>query len=188
MGKSKNQPVQKPKKHKKIKIVLSIIIILFVLLAFAVLIIVPAYVSSKAGNQTILAKINNSVDGTADFSSLNMSWFKGIRLSDFSYDDNLGQISVRIKHISTMPKYFSILAGRPDLGKTVIDEPYVAIDLSKIPPVEMNDEKTPTKPSASTPGIPIAKINLEINDGDVKVTGTQSNTAHLTNINSKIDF
>lgn len=188
METSKNQPVQKPKKHKKIKIVLSVIIILFVLLAFAVLIIVPAYVSSKAGNQTILAKINNSVDGTTDFSSLNMSWFKGIRLSDFAYDDDLGQISVRIKHISTMPKYFSILTGRPVLGKTVLDEPYVAIDLSSRPEKTEITEEAPEENSGTVPAIPISQINLEINNGDLKVTGNQSNTAHLTNINSKIDF
>ena len=119
--KKKNK--DKPKKRKTLKIILTAVITLLVLLAVALLVIVPAYISSESGRKTILTKINESVTGSTDFASLSMSWFKGVKLTSFTYDDDFGQTSVRVKQISTKPHYASILAGNLSFGKTVVEQP-----------------------------------------------------------------
>ncbi len=67
----------KPKKRIRtriLKLALVIVVILILLLVF----LLPAFVSSEKGRKTILAKINNSIDGRINFRRLSMSWFKGV--------------------------------------------------------------------------------------------------------------
>jgi len=177
---------EKPKKHKPLKIILTVIISLLVLLVIVLVVVVPAYISSDSGRKTILAKINESVEGKTDFASLSMGWFKGVRLTDFAYDDDFGQTSVRIKQLSTMPKYGDILAGSLAFGETIVDEPRISIDLRKRPAPTTTEK--PSEKKTAAPQLPVSKIDLRINDGDVKVTDTKSNTIHLADIDSSLNF
>jgi len=118
----------KPKRKTKkriLKLGLAIAVVL-VLLAFF---LVPAFVSSEKGRGTILAKINNSIDGKIHFAGLSMSWFKGLKVADFSFNDSAERILVTVKHIATKPHYSSILLGSLSFGETIIDEPKVEIKL-----------------------------------------------------------
>ncbi len=180
----------KPKKRKTLKIILTAVITLLVLLAVALLVIVPAYISSESGRKTILTKINESVAGSTDFASLSMSWFKGVKLTNFTYDDDFGQTSVRVKQISTKPHYASILAGNLSFGTTVVDEPMVSIDLRKRPAPATTDKPSEEKPSKEKVALqlPVNRMDLQINNGDVKVTDTKSNTIHLTKIDFRLDL
>ncbi len=184
--KAAKQQNEKTKKRKPLKIILTVIIALLALLATLLAAVVPAYISSESGRKTILTKINESVEGKTDFASLSMSWFKGVRLTDFAYDDDFGQTSVRIKQISTRPHYGAILTGNLSFGKTVVDEPKVSIDLRKRPAPAPAQE--PSENKAAAPQLPVNKIDLHINDGDVKVTDTKSNTIHLADIDSRLDL
>ncbi|MHC4323108.1 MAG: hypothetical protein ACYSUX_02425, partial [Planctomycetota bacterium] len=62
-----------------------------------VLWLLPALVSSGKGRKIILAKINSSIAGETDFADLSMGWLKGIKVSDFSFNDNAGQFSIRVR-------------------------------------------------------------------------------------------
>ena len=62
---NQNAKPAKKKKVKTFKLILTIIVITLVVLIAAVLIAVPAYISSDSGRKTILAKINQAVDGKA---------------------------------------------------------------------------------------------------------------------------
>ena len=88
----------RPKKRtrtRKLKLGLAVIVILIVLVVF----LLPAFVSSESGHKIILAKINNSIVGKAYFSALSMSWRKGVKVTDFSFADNVGQILVKVKQV-----------------------------------------------------------------------------------------
>jgi hypothetical protein len=185
--KATKQQNEKLKKRKPLRIILTVIIALLVLLAITLGVLVPAYISSDSGRRTILAKINESVEGKTDFASLSMSWFKGINLTDFAYDDSSGLASVRIKQISTMPHYGAILTGSLSFGKTVVDEPKVAIDLRKRP-APATAENHPSEKTSAEFNLPVSRIDLHINNGDVKVTDTKSNTIHLEDIDSSLNF
>ena len=180
------QQNEKNKKLRPLRIILIAVITFFVALGIVLLLLVPAYISSDTGRNTILAKINQSVQGKTDFASLSMSWFKGINLTDFAYDDDFGLTSVRIKNISTRPHYAAILTGNLSFGKTVVDEPMVSIDLRKRPAAAI--AARPSEEKAPAPLLPVNKMDLFINNGDVKVTDTKSNTVHLAQINSRLDL
>lgn len=178
---------EKSKKHKPLKIILTLIISLIVLLVIVIAVVVPAYISSDSGRKTILSKINQSVEGKMDFASLSMSWFKGVSLTNFAYDDNFGQTSVRIKRISTTPKYGAILAGNLAFGQTIVDEPKISIDLRKRPAPKTAEKPSGEKTTAELK-LPVSRIDLQINDGDVRITDTKSNTIHLAGIDSSVNL
>ena len=112
-NKTKIKP-QKKTGTRVLKLALAIIAILIV----SVLILVPTLISSAKGRQMILAKINGSIAGKTNFVDLSMGWLKGIKVSDFSFNDNAGQISVQVNEISTKPHYGSILNGNLSFCQT----------------------------------------------------------------------
>jgi len=130
----------KPKKRTRtriLKLASAIVVILILLVVF----LLPAFVSSEKGRKTILAKINNSIDGRTDFTGLSMSWWKGVRVTDLSFEDNAGQILVKVKQIATTPHYASILLGSLSFGETIIDRPKIEINLKDSPPQKAEGPK-----------------------------------------------
>lgn len=57
-----------------------------------------------------------------DFS---IGWFKGVKLTNVSYDDSAGNTSVKVRRIQTQPQYASLLGGKVKLGKTVVEGPQI---------------------------------------------------------------
>ncbi|UCG58029.1 MAG: AsmA family protein [Phycisphaerales bacterium] len=168
------------------KILIGVLVLVVVLVVSAVL-LVPAFVSSDRCRRMILARINGAVDGQADFSSLSMGWLKGIKVSGISFDDNSGRTSVKVKQIATKPRYASILSGGLAFGQTVIDEPRVRIRLDAL------ESAAPiaAEPAASMEKrvvLPVSKIDLVVNNGNVTVTGSKAKTVELSQINSKLSL
>lgn len=178
----KNTKAERSKKSKTriLKWVLALAVILIVLAFF----LVPAFVSSEKGRKIILAKINNSIDGKTDFADLSMSWWKGITITDFSFSDSAGLTFVKIKQITTKPHYGPIVLGSLSFGKTVIDEPKVEIKLEHPLPekVEGSQQKTSAGKRAQPIILPIKKIDLTVNDGHLKVTGSKAKTVESSQI------
>lgn len=169
-----------------IKWVLAVVVVLIVLVIF----LVPAFVSSVKGRQIILAKINDSIDGKADFAELSMSWWKGIKIADFSFNNNAGRTSVEVKQILTKPHYGSLLAGNLSFGETEIFEPRVEINLMEETPQktagtrqEVQDNK-----QAQVVSLPIKKIDLTVSDGNLKVTDSKTETVEFSQINSRLSL
>jgi hypothetical protein len=171
-------------RRRILKWVLALAVVLIVLAFF----LVPAFVSSEKGRKIILTKINNSIDGKADFATLSMSWWKGIRVTDFSFNDGAGLTFVKIKQIATKPHYGSILFGSLSFGKTIIDEPKVRINLEYPPPekVEGSPQKALAGKRAQPIILPIKKIDLVVNNGSLKVSDSKAKTVELSQINSKV--
>lgn len=177
---------QKKAKRRALKLVLAVIGILILLAVF----LIPAFVSSEKGRETILARINSSVAGETDFGTLSMSWWKGIKITDFSFNDRAGRILVAVKQIITRPHYGSILMGSLSFGETIVDEPRVEINLkdeeakkAEVPRQEVRPEKR-----TQSIGIPIKKIDLIVNNGNLKVAGRQAETVEVSQINSRVNL
>jgi len=181
----KDRPQKKNKKR-----ILKLVSVLIILLIVLVFILVPFLVSSEKGRDFILAKINNSLDGKTDFASLSMGWLKGVKITDFSFNDSLGQTSVKVKQIATKPHYGSILFGGMSLGETIIDEPKVEINLKTRQPkeTEKSKQKTTTGKQSTPIVLPIRKVDLVIRDGNLKVTDPQAGTVEIAQINSKVNL
>ncbi|MCX5635754.1 MAG: hypothetical protein NTW55_07955, partial [Planctomycetota bacterium] len=176
----KNKPQRKTGKR-----ILAVVLILLAVLILLVLIFVPVYVSSEQGRKTILAKINSSVSGKTNFSGLSMSWFRGVKVTGISYKDNAGSTSVEVKQIATKPMYSSILMGSLSLGKTVVDEPRIEVNLDGSKEGRISQG---TGGKSTSAGLPVNKIDLVVNNGNVKVTSKKSGTVELSQINSEVNF
>ena len=174
---------RKPKTRKRILIAaLVVVCVLLVLVVF----VVPAFVSSEKGRKIILAKINRSVDGRADFADLSMSWWKGVKVKDFSFADSAEGILVNIRQIATKPHYGSILMGDLSFGRTEVLEPEVEIDLGKWPAKE--PKETPVSKRVEPVTLPIKKIDVKVADGALKVTDAKAKTVELSQISSEVSL
>jgi len=174
-----------PKKGKRriLKLVLALVVVLIVL----VFLLVPALISSGKGRKIILAKINDSIAGQTDFADLSMGWFKGIKVADFSFNDNAGQVSVRVKQIATKPHYGSLLTGNLSFGQTLIDKPNVQINLKAQKPRSPGQE-VPADTATKSIVLPVKRLDLVLNDGNLKVTDPQAGTVELSQINSRLNL
>ena len=182
-------PKVKPRKKtvtRLLKLVLPLLIVLILLL----LLLLPALISSQSGRRIILAKINGLVPGRADFADLSMGWLKGIKVADFSFNDNAGQISVQVGQIATKPRYGSLLTGNLAFGQTLIDKPRVQINLKERTAAQA--QPVPKKPPAGggiqPVALPIQRIDLVLSDGSLKVTDPKSGTVEVSQINSKLNL
>ncbi len=177
----------KPRRKTKVRILRWVLAVAVVLIALVVF-FVPAFVSSEKGRKIILAKINDSIDGEIDFGNLSMSWRGGIKVTDFSFDDGVGQTFVEVKQIVTKPHYGSILLGSLSLGETIIFEPKVEINLKGQQAKKgKGARQEPSADKRPQPVIlPIRRIELVVNDGDLQVTGRQAETVEVVGIKSAL--
>ncbi len=187
MQTAKESKSTEQRKHRKklFKTVFAILVIVF----FLVLLVVPAYVSSDSGRKTILAKINNSVDGQMDFADISMGWFSGIKIDDLQFQDGSGRMFASVKQISTHPHYISLLTGNLSFGKTIIDQPIIetiADSGTSVPHTGSKSDKVSSIKSA--PLLPVKKIDLLINDGKAKITDLNSNYVEISQINSRLNL
>ena len=160
---------------------LALVVILIVL----VFLLVPVIVSSGRGQEFILAKINDSIEGKADFNDLSMGWLKGIEITDFSFDDPIGQTSLTVKQIAAKPRYASILTGSLSFGRTIINQPRCQINLKPRIPQNQDSDISAARKSAVIV-LPVERIDLEVNDGGLKVTDSKARTVELSQINTKV--
>ncbi|RKY10189.1 MAG: hypothetical protein DRP66_00275, partial [Planctomycetota bacterium] len=89
----------------------------------AIVIILPAYLSSPGGKKLILSKISRAINGQVDAKTLSVGWFKGILLTDLTFSDDKGMTSVSVREISAKPQLIAMLRGNLALGKTLLDAP-----------------------------------------------------------------
>jgi len=156
-------------------------------LVVSAFLLLPVVISSGAARRIILAKVNKAINGRADFAALSMGWYKGIKVTDFSFNDNAGQASVQVRQITTKPHYGSIVMGDLSFGKTVIDQPQVQINLKAQQPAKTTSE-IPRAQKSPMVALPVKVIDLVVNNGNFKVTDGQSRTVELAQINSQVSL
>jgi len=164
----------------KWSLLLPIFLIVFIIF------LLPAVVSSEKSRRLILAKINNSISGQTNFTDLSMGWLKGIRIEEFSFNDDAGRISVRAGKIATTPHYTSFLSGNYSFGQTLIDQPKVEIKLQERQP-ESTDDPKPDRVPKETAGITLV-TDIVVNDGSLRITDQKARTVEATQINSKLSL
>jgi len=186
---AEESPKAGPKRRTKTRIlksVLVLVIVVIVLVVFAV----PGFVSSERGRKIILARINNSIDGEADFAGLSLSWWKGVKVTDVSFSDGAGQTFVEIKQIVTKPHYGSILMGSLSFGETEIFEPKVEVNL--IRPQSQTSQRPQREGATAQKSqpivLPIKRIEMIVRGGNLKVTDTKAETVELSQINSRLNL
>ena len=182
-----------PRRSGRFKVFKWALVVFAVLLLLGFL-LVPVFLSSESGKKLIVNTVNESVDGKFDMGGFSVGWFKGVHLTDMSFSDNSGLMSVSVKDISGKPKYCSLLMGSVSLGDAVVDTPEVVITL----PAEVDEgvtEKTerPGKSVAvDADGLDLKRLDLTIKNGNVRIEqagrdGTIE-TLQFANIASKFDL
>jgi hypothetical protein len=167
--------------------ILKLLLLLIVVLIVLVFLLVPVFMSSEKGRRLILAKINDSIAGQIDFADLSMGWLKGVRVADFSFNDNVGQISAQVKQITTKPHYGSIVMGNLSFGETTIDQPKVSVNLKAQPAAE-REPVGKAEPVPVEAGYIALAMDVVINDGNFKVTDSKARTVELSQINSRLNL
>jgi len=185
---SKTTPSRR-RKPRVFKWILVLLVTAVVLLFF----FVPIYISSDDGRKFILEKINSTINGTVNFAKLSMGWFKGLELTDFSFIDKKGSLSVTAKRISTKPHYFSILAGPVALGSTIIDEPVININVKEAAaPESVRSAVAQQKPAKEKIGLGIEKVDLVVTNGQVNIEmeskDANKRTVQLRQINTTVNL
>ena len=183
---AKAKPEKKQRKKTRARFLKWVLAAAAIAIALVVLLI-PVIVSSDMSRRMILAKINASVAGRADFADLSMGWLKGVRVEDVSFEDNTGRVSVKVKQISTRPHYGALLGGNLSFGETTIDQPSVSVSIKQAPTTrpEPPAPPAPGEPPASIM-VPIDRIDLVVRDGSFRITDPNAKTVELTGINSDI--
>lgn len=118
MQENQQSKSSKPAKKRKHRVLISISVVVLILLLL-IIFVLPGLVSSQAGKNLILSKVNGSLDqGQLNFSKLSMSWLNGIKVNDITYKENESQQVVRIERLATKPNYASFLLGSASFGQT----------------------------------------------------------------------
>ena len=164
--------------------VLTFILVLVVILVLLVVFFVPVCVSSQRCRRIVLAKINSSIDGEVYFSELSMSWWEGVKVTDFSFKDGAGRVFAEIKQVTTKPHYGSILTGHLSFGEIIVDEPKVEINFEARQPI--GDSGLWQEVRESDERGSIALPIEEIRGGSLKVAGEPTGTFEVAGINSRL--
>jgi len=159
-------------------------ILLVVVLA---VLLTPVYLSSDGFKRLIQTKIDRSTGGTAAIGNLTVGWLRGIRISDFSFQDKVGWASVSIGGIDTQPRLGALLGGALALGETTIDRPRIELDMRKRPAPAVRPAGGNHHPSGKAAGL-VLLGNLAINDGSVHLTDRKGKTVQFTNLDSQVSL
>lgn len=177
------RPQPQPRKHTRLKIAVWLLAGLLVLLVLLVL-AAPTVLSSTGVRALLLSRINRTVDGHVGVDNLSVGWFSGIKLTNLSFESPDGATQVKVGHIETQPRYASLLGGRVDLGKTVIDSPYLYLKLpvesARHPDKTGQTEPAPSQKTAIV--LPVHSIDLEVHDGQavIEVLDTNARPQRVT--------
>jgi hypothetical protein len=170
---------------KLIKWCLPIVAVLIVL----IFLLTPVFVSSETCRKFILSEVNKSINGRADFADLSMGWFKGIKITDLSFNNDAGWASLQINKITTKPHYGSLLMGNLSFGQTTIDQPMVTLNLKNRPTVPAGAELPGKSEPAKVAAAPAVLVtDVVVNDGTLKVTDSKEKTIEVSQINSTMSL
>lgn len=156
-----------------------------ILLIGVLVVLAPVVLSSNAFKRLIQAKISQSTGGTANIGDLSVGWWKGVQVSNFSFRDESGWAAVSVAGIDAQPHLASLLGGTFSLGRTVIDNPQIEIDLRKRP-APVPSQGGGAKPASSSAAALAMLSDMEINDATIRVTDTAGQTVRIAKLNSKL--
>ncbi len=171
-----------PKRYRGLKIASGIVVGVVLLLVLAVL-AVPTALSSSGGRRFVLSRINRAVDGQVGMDALSVGWFRGVRLSNLSFESGDGATQLTVDRIETHPQYAALIGGRVNMGKTIVDRPQIYLKV-----LTETDRPPATTPSPAPARkdvpfiLPVHKIDLEVLGGNavVEMSGADARTQRVT--------
>jgi hypothetical protein len=173
---TKAKPVRRSRRWPWVVIGVPIVLLVIVLL-------IPVILSSKGFTRWVQTKISSSAGGQANIRDLSVGWFRGVRIDGFSFRGQNGWTEVDIDRITTTPHYAGLLSGTLGLGRTVIDQPRVAIDLRQQPPSSKSNKSTAVDLSG------LERMGeVVVRDGSVRLTDTAGKTVQLARLNSDLSI
>jgi hypothetical protein len=183
---NQDAPLKKRSTVKKILWVLCGFFAVIVLL----LLLLPTLLSTSAGKQMILGKINKSLDGTMEIKELSIGWFSGLKLTGVNFKDKLGTTTFSVDQISGRPSLGSLFRGRIGLTDGLIDKPRVeltVVDKPQNTPAEPAPAES-SKSSSGTQGVlPLDKMTLQLREGNATITTRQPpQKLEFKNISSQV--
>ncbi|MBN1359866.1 MAG: hypothetical protein JW993_04705 [Sedimentisphaerales bacterium] len=155
---------------------------ILVVILLAVL-LTPVYLSSDSFKQMLQAKVGRSTGGRLSIGNLSVGWLKGVRVSDLSFHEKAGWASVNVKGIDAQPRLGALLGGTLSLGRTVIEQPQIEIDLRKRPSAAATE--APTQSPAPAAGLALLS-DMTIRNGSVSLTSRQGQTVRVGNVDSEL--
>jgi hypothetical protein len=179
------------KKRSKAKMTLWIIGGFFAIIIL-LLLLLPTCLSTSAGKQMILGKINKSVDWTVEIKELSLGWFSGLKLTGVHFKDKTGNTTFSVDEISGRPSLLSLFRGRIGLTEGLIDKPRVeltVVDKPQSTPAEPAPAES-SKSSSGTQGVlPLDKFALELREGNAVIkTGQPPQRLEFKNISTQVNI
>ncbi len=96
-------------------------------LIFVVLLAVPTVISSDAGRDWTLARVNSGLNGKLQVNTLSVGWMSPLHLEGVTLTDAKGQIAFSLAKAESEVSLFGLIRGGMHLGETRIDRPFVRI-------------------------------------------------------------
>lgn len=155
-------------------------------LIFLVLFLAPMYLSSSGFARMLQSRLSRSTGGQVGIGDLSVGWLKGVRVSQFSFQDSDGWASVNVGGLNAKPRLAALLGGTLSLGKTVIDNPRIEIDMRNRP-APGAEPKPASVQGDSPPGSGLNLVgDLVVNNGNVRLTDTTGRTVEIGKVNSTL--
>jgi hypothetical protein len=156
---------QKQRKSVKRRFLLwAAAVILLTVLGIALL---PAVLSTGAGNSFLFKWVNRSTEGTVTAETLSIGWFGGVRMQNLLWQDASGDTQLQIASLKARPRWLALLAGRIALTDAVVEGPVFRMKKSPAVSSAGRQKSEPSPKSAPAPVYRIGPIELEIHHGQV---------------------
>ncbi len=105
------------RRRRRWPIVLASILLLLIVL----ILLIPTIASSGAARGYVLGKVNENLHGHVQINDWSLGWGGGFRLDGLRVTDSAGSQLLSLEHVTAHPAIWSIIRGRYDLGKIVVD-------------------------------------------------------------------
>lgn len=149
------------------------------------LLLAPVYLSSSGFARMLQARLSRSTGGQVGIGNLSVGWLKGVSVSELSFKDGAGWTSINVSGVNAQPRLAALLGGTLSLGKTVIDNPSIEIDMRKRPAPSPATETVSKTSSSQGPGMQLVS-DVVINNGNVRLTDTTGKTVEIGQVNSTL--
>ena len=176
------------KPHKAQRVIAEIVAGLLLLLVLFILFL-PTLASTAPVTGFLLQKAAQMTDAEIQLGDLSLGWRHGIEIHDLKVADTRGKL--QIKHFHSQPNVLALIQNRWILGKTVVEEPILEIPLDQFKSKATLTSETSNAPSPSNSGhtqLPIKSMEVEVHNGQVRLTQADQQVLQVTDINTQVDL
>lgn len=97
--------------------IVGVILVLLLVL----ILLIPTIASTGAAREYVLGKVNENLNGHVQIDDWSLGWSGAFRLDGLHVSDDTGAEILKLSHLTAHPSIWSVIHGRYDLGKIVVD-------------------------------------------------------------------